>query len=673
MTLEDQAIKVLDESASDSESNIVDELVKEFPTLAASLVKTINKRNKTNLEIPKKQRISKNKILLDITSNLSKINGELIITNSRLQAQNDLLRGNLAFTSNSIGNLEYNDTLLTGKLDSVLQALKMQNEFMREKEEDQERDSIEGGAEGQRDAASSFGFDDVSKKGGGLVGNTFNWLKNLLGGVIGAKLKAMLGKYLLIPLLKKFAPGLVPFISKGGIKGALRSILPKWLRGGTPKANQLNLFNKGSDVVSNKPNMLQKGAKWLNNTPLVKNTKKLLGPHVKKVGPMIENFSKDPIGGINKFIRGKGKTEIAETLTKKTQQKITKKVVQRVALGGTSKGIGAIPLWGNIWDLASAAYRFKQGDIVGGFLSLGSAIPVAGWGVAAIDIARDAGYNPLGLPPPPGMEHGGVIQAPPILTPAEKGAVIGGSGSSDIGHIVNASRMLLDTYGVTLSDAPSNNEFPVDGSTGIVTLNPLAGSKPVREDEVKPEEKNSETKDIESKTDTSNISDISSTIENNDTNTTSVGDIDSQTTSDATSSLGAKSGDNIAFFGGKNPVEQLKFDPANPDRPNPHPPGTMLYNIWQQRLQQYNHMKEAGMISSATNVNNISNITPVTENNNISDNISVKVDPHVRTKIIYVTRTVSSGGNVISNGGEGDMQIVFKDNNQKLSRLILAS
>ena len=31
MTLEEQAIKVLDESASDSESNIVDELVQEFP------------------------------------------------------------------------------------------------------------------------------------------------------------------------------------------------------------------------------------------------------------------------------------------------------------------------------------------------------------------------------------------------------------------------------------------------------------------------------------------------------------------------------------------------------------------------------------------------------------------------------------------------------------------
>ena len=366
--------------------------------------------------------------------------------------------------------------------------------------------------------------------------------------------------------------------------------------------------------------------------------------------------------GIQKYFSGKGKSEIAEVVTEKATRQVGKKLAQKTA----SKGMGAIPLVGNFWDLASAAYRFGQGDVVGGFLSLGSAIPVLGWGVAAIDVARDAGaFGETGF------EHGGVISAPPILTPAEKGAVF--NNTSDIGHIVNASRMLLDTYGVTLGDAPSNNEFPVDGSTGIVTLNPLAGSKPVREDEVKQEEKSSETKDIESKIDTSNISDISSTIENNDTNTTSVGDIDSQTTSDATSSLGAKSGDNIAFIGGKNPVEQLKFDPANPDRQNPHPPGTMLYNIWQQRLEQYNHMKEAGMISSATNVNNISNITPVTQNNNISDNISVKVDPHVRTKIIYVTRTVSSGGNVISNGGEGDMQIVFKDNNQKLSRLILAS
>ena len=669
MTLEEQAIKVLDESDSDSKSNLVDELVEEFPALAGSLVKTINRRNKTNLEIPKKERISKNKILMDITSNLSKINGELIIVNSRIQAQNDLMRGNLSFTASSIGNLEYSDSLLTGKLDSVLEALKMQNAFMREQQEDQKRDDAENRSEDQEDAASSFGFDDVSKKGNGIVGKTFNWLKSLLGGVIGAKVKAMLGKYLLVPLLKKFAPGLVPLLGKGGLKGALRSILPKWLRGGTPKVKQLNLFEKGADVATSKPNMLQKGAKWLNNTPLVKNTKNALGPHMKKIGPIVENFTKDPIGGIQKFMNGKAKNEIAETLTKKT----TKKVAQRVVGGTVSKGVGAIPLYGNIWDLASAAYRFQQGDWVGGLLSLGSAIPVAGWGVAAIDIARDAGYNPLGLPPVP-MEHGGVISAPPILTPAEKGAVIGGE-SPDIGHIVNASKMLLDTYGASLSGTTNLlNNFPTDGSTGVVTLNPLAGSKPIREDKVETKKNDPQIKEMGSDIDINTTSDTAGTTESNDTNTTSVSAIDSQTTSDATSNLGVKDGDNIAFFGGKNPVEQMKFDPANPDKPNPHPPGTMLYNIWQKRLQQYMHMKEAGMISSTSNVNNISNITPVTQTNNVSDNISVEVDPTVRTKIIYVTKTVSSGGNVASSGGEGgNMQIVFQDSNHKLSRLILAS
>ena len=103
--------------------------------------------------------------LLDITSSLSKINGELIIVNSRLQAQNDLLRGNLGFTASSIGNLEYNDNLLTGKLDSVLEALKIQNEFMREKEEDQERASIENRLEATDPGAFSEGYSKGYKKG----------------------------------------------------------------------------------------------------------------------------------------------------------------------------------------------------------------------------------------------------------------------------------------------------------------------------------------------------------------------------------------------------------------------------------------------------------------------------------------------------------------------------
>ena len=55
------------------------------------------------------------------------------------------------------------------------------------------------------------------------------------------------------------------------------------------------------------------------------------------------------------------------------------------------KALGALPLIGNFIDIGAAIYRFSKGDIVGGFLSLGSAIPVLGWGIAALDIAREFG------------------------------------------------------------------------------------------------------------------------------------------------------------------------------------------------------------------------------------------------------------------------------------------
>ena len=642
MTLEDQAIKVLDESDSDSKSNLVDELVKEFPTLAGSLVKTINRRNKTNLEVPKKERISKNKILLDITSNLSKINGELIIVNSRIQAQNDLLRGNIAFTANSIGNLEYNDTLLTGKLDSVLQALNDQNQFFREQEEDQKRDDIEKRMEQQRDPAISFGFDDISKKGNGIVGKSFNLLKSLLMGAIGMKLKKLFGKYLLIPLIKKFAPGLLPLLSKKGLKGALRSILPKWLGGTGPlKTKQLDLFAQGSDVMrTRKPGMLQKAGKWLNNTPLVKSVRNVLGPRIKPIRNAITNFSKDPMKGIQKYFSGKGKNEIAEVVTEKATRQVGKKLAQKTA----SKGMGAIPLIGNAWDLASAAYRFSQGDVVGGFLSIGSAIPVLGWGVAAIDVARDAGaFGETGF------EQGGVISAPPILTPAEKGAVF--NNTSDIGHIVNASSMISDIYGVNLSGAPNTNDFPADGSTGNITINPLSGSQPVREDDLESEETDGKTWGYEK----------GGVIEGPG--------IPSDTTSDVTSVEG---GDNIAFNWGKpsDNIKQLRYRSDHPEgtkQPNPFREGTTLYKNF-ERMRTYD--MHGMTISSANNNFNVANVSPVTENN-ISDNISVDVDQDVPHKIFILTRTITSSGNVVGGNG-GIVRMEYKPGTAKLSRLILA-
>jgi hypothetical protein len=98
----------------------------------------------------------------------------------------------------------------------------------------------------------------------------------------------------------------------------------------------------------------------------IRNPKKFItefGPKVLKLGNKIAN----------------------ETPTKFLLGKVGRKVAEKTGL----KAFGAIPVLGDIVDLGVAIYRFSQGDIAGGFLSLGSAIPFVGWGFAALDIARE--------------------------------------------------------------------------------------------------------------------------------------------------------------------------------------------------------------------------------------------------------------------------------------------
>ena len=79
-------------------------------------------------------------------------------------------------------------------------------------------------------------------------------------------------------------------------------------------------------------------------------------------------------------------------------------------------------------------------------------------------------------------------------------------------------------------------------------------------------------------------------------------------------------------------------------------------------------------MASNNNVN-ISNISSVTETNDISNNISYDVDPVFKTKIIFVTKTdvVSGSNNVVSGGGGNTYNVKLYKGHHKLSRLILAS
>jgi len=102
----------------------------------------------------------------------------------------------------------------------------------------------------------------------------------------------------------------------------------------------------------------------------------------------IFKFIKNPKKFITEF--GPKLLKLGDKLTKETPTKfLLGKVGQKIAKKTGLKAFGAIPVLGDIVDVGVAIYRFSQGDIAGGFLSLGSAIPFVGWGFAALDIARE--------------------------------------------------------------------------------------------------------------------------------------------------------------------------------------------------------------------------------------------------------------------------------------------
>ena len=109
---------------------------------------------------------------------------------------------------------------------------------------------------------------------------------------------------------------------------------------------------------------------------------------LKTFAGTIINFFKNPKKFLKTFLPKLSRTiqkKAIQTPTKFFLNKVTKKIAQKTGL----KALGLIPGIGDLVDVGVAIYRFSQGDIAGGFLSLGSAIPFVGWGFAALDIARE--------------------------------------------------------------------------------------------------------------------------------------------------------------------------------------------------------------------------------------------------------------------------------------------
>ena len=117
---------------------------------------------------------------------------------------------------------------------------------------------------------------------------------------------------------------------------------------------------------------------------------------------------------------GKGGRVIQKQLASSVGRKATKKVATKATAKAVAKSSKFVPGVGTFIALGEAGYRFSQGDTTGGILSLLSAVPVLGWGVTAVDIGRDLGFNPLGLPPPP-TDTGGYDSSGGRLDQFERG------------------------------------------------------------------------------------------------------------------------------------------------------------------------------------------------------------------------------------------------------------
>lgn len=459
MSLEDLALDTLEKTADDSQEAVVDELVKDFPNLAGALVKTINRKTGSNLQLPKKERNTNNKLLQDLTSNLTKINGELIIVNSRLQAFNDLIRGSLYVTTNAIGDLEYTETNVSSKLDLLLNSINAQIKQATELEEDRKRQEIEASAEKTEDTAFTFGPDKkrLDKEGK-------PWWKKLLGMAWDfAK------DYITRSAIGKLLKGALPFLIKR-VPGA--SFLSKQFKK-LPGANWLS----------------KQAAKYIDP----KNSKfSRLGRTLKHFTPgKLKNFGADKLKSFNTLRKGSGnfglnrlfgrgvRKEVTENLTKKATQQVVKKTSAKVGIKATAGKIPIVSLLPMAWFATEKALK---GDWTGMGLEILSGLlsTVPGKGTAAsylIDagiVARDASMG--------GKEGGGFV-APPILGPAstmfEGGGIIGeknvATNDTMLGELVLATQLFLKNISSPIKSLYSNQvqqlreKFPASG-TGIVNI-----------------------------------------------------------------------------------------------------------------------------------------------------------------------------------------------------------
>lgn len=175
-----------------------------------------------------------------------------------------------------------------------------------------------------------------------------------------------------------------------------------------------------------------------------------------------KSFGKKAQKTIRKRVAAK---KIADEVGKELATPKGAKVLAKGSIGTKLFGKAGkfVPGLGTGIALAEASFRAASGDMVGAALSLGSAIPILGWGFTAFDLARDLGFDPLNTLPEdqPAYESGTSMLTNPgeaILHGKERVELVDPKSKLTVSHIEQVGSQIASTSLKLAKDAGVDRE-----------------------------------------------------------------------------------------------------------------------------------------------------------------------------------------------------------------------
>jgi murein DD-endopeptidase MepM/ murein hydrolase activator NlpD len=362
------ATEVLNEAEDAREQAIDESVFDDLPEgVRESLVVLINKRKgKPSSETEHKKPssyVSNNKIFKFLTTNLYKIQGQLDSIDRSIQDQTSIVQANLQVTSNIYENLDIQNKILGEKLDAILQAFNRQNELAKKFADEEENRLAEQRLENGVDVAGTETPMSTIGSGKGSSGNS---LLRRLTKFFGRKLASQIFKRLPYGLKRKIV----------GLRKLKR--LPGKLKAKVTSKITSKLLQRVAPKIATKP------AQAIATRGVAKGFEHIALPGVTRAvqqadKPVAKVIEKGGGGVVERALKSPAiQKALIRVLGKEGAEKLTVKIAAKL-----------IPGISTAYGLGEGLARIAMGDVKGGFLSFGSAIPVAGYGFAAIDILRD--------------------------------------------------------------------------------------------------------------------------------------------------------------------------------------------------------------------------------------------------------------------------------------------